>query len=263
MIRHFGGTKRCVNADSTRAGDSNCRIPVRRKDGTIAKPIKRLEAELRVLVADADASFRRAIADLISAQPDMTVVAEVGDGERALALTRSLRPDQLDLVLMDIMLSRRNGISVAQHISATDPALPVVIVTASTSDDDLFDAVRAGAVGYLFKSIRPDAVIQALRDYARQGALPMSRVTAARVFEYFRTRQARPGPVAAAELMARLSARECEVLLLMSAGATDREIAGQLKIREHTVKQHVRHILQKAQARDRADVLTRLGRPSS
>jgi DNA-binding NarL/FixJ family response regulator len=216
-----------------------------------------------VLVADADEPFRRVIADLINAQPDMCVVAEAADGEHAEWLTRSLRPNQLDLVVLDINLSRGNGISLAQQISAIDPALPVVILTASTSDNDLFDAVRAGAVGYLVKSIKPEAVVRALRDYCRKGAMPMSRVTAASVFDFFRKRRAPSNPTAASEVVASLSAREREVLVLMSAGATDRAIAEQLMIRERTVKQHVRRILQKVRARDRADALTRLRRPSS
>src|SRR5207245_7276978 len=108
----------------------------------------------------------------------MEVVGEAADGEQAVQLARRLRPHRLDLVLMDIEMPKLNGIGAMQQIVASDPELPVVMLTVSTQEHDLFGAMRAGAAGFLSKSLSPTALIRALRDFHRYGSLPMSRIMA-------------------------------------------------------------------------------------
>jgi DNA-binding NarL/FixJ family response regulator len=194
---------------------------------------------------------------VISAEPDMQVVGEAIDGEQAVWLAGCLRPERLDLVLLDITMPRLDGIQATQRINAADPTLPIVILTVSTLDRNLFDAMRAGAVGYLSKSLAPQALVRALRDFRREGALPMSRSMAAKVLAYFRGAESQARSVATAGIPG-LSPREHDVLALIATGAHDREIGQQLVIAERTVKKHVQQILRKLQARNRAEAVTRL-----
>ena len=103
---------------------------------------------MRILVADDHDAFRHALAEVIGVEADMEVVAEAADGEQAVWLARHLRPERLDLVLMDVQMPRLDGIRATELINAEDPTLPIVMLTVSTLDRNLFDAMRAGAVGY-------------------------------------------------------------------------------------------------------------------
>jgi DNA-binding NarL/FixJ family response regulator len=212
---------------------------------------------LRVLIADDDEPFRHALAEVINAEPEMEVVAEAVDGEQVVYLTRYLRPDRLDLVLLDIDMPRLDGILATRQLKATDPLLPIVILTASMLDEDVFEAMRAGAVGYLTKTLGPEALVRALRDFQCLDALPISGVTAHQVLGYLR--QPRDGalPVPRPNL-SKLSPREFEVLEMVAQGLYDREIAGQLVITERTVKKHVQNILRKLRARNRVEAVARL-----
>jgi DNA-binding NarL/FixJ family response regulator len=217
--------------------------------------------QLRVLVADDHGPFRHAIAEVISAEPDMQVVAEAADGEQAVWLARSLRPDRLDLVLMDIDMPQLDGIRATEQINVADPTLPIVVLTVSTLDRSLFDAVRAGAVGYLSKGLESSALIRALRDFHLDDALPMSRVMARKVLAYFQQQGRAELQSGAVETKSGLSPREHEVLELIARGAHDREIAEQLVISERTVKKHVQSILRKLHARNRAEAVARVREP--
>src|ERR1051326_2587460 len=123
---------------------------------------------LQVLIADDYAPYRHAIADVINAEPDMQVVAEASDGEQAVWLAQYLWPARLDLVLIDIEMPRLDGISAAARINQAIPNLPIVMLTVSVLDDNLFTAIRAGAIGYLSKDLAPAALIRALRDYTSE-----------------------------------------------------------------------------------------------
>jgi DNA-binding NarL/FixJ family response regulator len=214
---------------------------------------------LRILIADDHTLFRRGVREVIDEAEDMEVVAEAADGEQAVRLAAQLRPEGLDLVLMDIEMPKLDGIAATRRIAAADPTLPIVMLTVSTEERDLLAAVRAGAVGFLSKSLSSVALVRALRDFHRQGALPMSRVMASRVLGHLRSITESelahvPAETPTVEQMMpqSLTRRQQEVLDLIARGARDRDIAGQLQLTENTVKKHVKNILHKLGARNRA-----------
>jgi DNA-binding NarL/FixJ family response regulator len=221
------------------------------------EPEPQAQGPLRILLADDHEPFRRAMRGVIDRQEDMRIVAEAGDGAEAVRLSRSLRPDGLDVVLMDIDMPKLDGIKATQQITAADPDLPVVMLTVSTLDRDLFEAVRVGAIGFLSKGLSADAVVRALRSFHRYESLPLPRAMASKVLAYFQQRD-RPAPAAGG-----LSSREREVLELIARGARDREIATILVVSEGTVKKHVQNILRKLHARNRAEAVARLGSPGA
>jgi two-component system NarL family response regulator len=211
---------------------------------------------LRILIVDDHAFFRRGIREIINDEEDMRVVEEASDGEQAIQRVQELRPDNLDLVLMDIDMPRLDGISATECIARDDPDLPIIMLTVSTLDRDLFEAVRVGAVGFLSKSLSPDALIRALRGFHLGESLPMSPSMAQKVLGYFQ--QAPPGRAEPDLGEATLTPREREVLELIARGSRDREIAETLVITESTVKKHVQNILRKLHARNRAEAVARL-----
>jgi DNA-binding NarL/FixJ family response regulator len=221
---------------------------------------------LRILLVDDHALFRRGIREVIDAEEDMRVVAEAADGQEAVRRAAELRPDHLDVVLMDLDMPHLDGIATTQRLLASDPDLSVVILTVSTQDRDLFDAARLGAVGFLSKRLSGPAIVRALRDFRREGALPMSRTMAAKLLAHLR--QAAAGGEQRSAVAAspegpdtdQLTHREREVLELLATGARDREIAEQLTVAENTVKRHVQSILHKLGARSRTEVVARLRR---
>ena len=226
---------------------------------TSIEPERLPEGPLRILLADDHEPFRRAMRGVIDSQDDMQIVAEAADGAEAVRVSRGLRPDGLDMVLMDIDMPRLDGIKATQQITASDPDLPVVMLTVSTLDRDLFEAVRVGAIGFLSKGLSADAVVRALRSFHRYESLPLPRAMASKVLAYFQQRQdgSKPAPAPGSGL----SSREMEVLELIARGARDREIAAILVVSEGTVKKHVQNILRKLHARNRAEAVARL-RPS-
>jgi two-component system NarL family response regulator len=222
---------------------------------------------LRVLIADDHAFFRRGLREVLDDERDMAVVAEAADGAEAVRQARALRPGGLDLVLMDIDMPSMDGITATARLVAEDPELPVVMLTVSTLDRDLFEAVRVGAVGFLSKSLSPEALVRALRRFRQDEALPMSRSMATKVLAYFQqaARTAPSAPTGAAGAVQPLAAevtltpREREVLEQIARGARDREVAAALIVTESTVKKHVQNILRKLHARNRAEAVARLG----
>ncbi len=184
-------------------------------------------------------------------QPDFQVVAEASDGAEAARLARTLRPGGLDLVIMDIEMPVQDGIAATAEITANDPDLPVIMLTVSSLDVDLFGALRAGAVGFLSKHLTPVVVVRTLRDFQQNGSLPMSRQMAAKMLGYLRPR-GRSDPLVSLEREG-LTQREGQVLAMIAAGAHDREIAAALQVAETTIKTHVQHVLRKLHARNRAE----------
>jgi two-component system NarL family response regulator len=175
-------------------------------------------------------------------------------------MVRELRPHGLDLLLMDIDMPVLDGISATAQITAEYPEISVVMMSVSTLDRDLFEALRVGAVGFLSKSLSPDALVRALRGFKRGESLPMSSHLAHKVLGYFKGAPAEPQPqsIETQQAETSLTPREQEVLELIAQGARDREIAERLIVTESTVKKHVQNILRKLHARNRVEAVARL-----
>lgn len=201
---------------------------------------------MRVLLADDHALFRAGIASLLRAW-GMDVVGQAADGIEAIELCRRLRPE---LVLMDIGMSPCNGLEATRVIRTELPETKVIIVTVSEDDQDLFEAVKSGAEGYLLKDMSENELERTLRAL-EAGEPALSPGLAAKLLDEF-GRLAREGP---AKDEGELSAREREVLQLVAEGATNREVAGKLYLSEHTVNFHMRNILQKLHLRNRAQAV--------
>ena len=212
---------------------------------------------LRVLIADDHEGFRHELRDTLARQPDIQVVADESNGADAVHRVRTLRLNGLDLVLMDIDMPIMNGIDATAEIVATDPSLPIIILTVSTLDRDLFAGVRSGAVGFLNKNLSLALLMRTLRDFRHNGSLPMSRVMASKALAHLQHQQTTRA-TSQASLTTSLTWREREVLSRIACGAHDREIAAALVVAETTIKTHVRHILCKVGARNRAEAVARL-----
>lgn len=202
---------------------------------------------LKVLVADDQAMVRAALVALLTAQPDITVVAEAANGADAVALAHELAPE---IVLMDVRMPVMDGLEATRRIitGASASAPRVVILTTYDLDEYVYDALRAGACGFLLKHAPPEELLLGVRAAAEGGALVSPAVTK-RLIEAFTTRpptSARP-PAA----LARLTVREREVFDLVVTGRTNTEIARALCVAETTVKTHLGHALDKLDLRDR------------
>lgn len=200
---------------------------------------------LRILLVDDHDLFRKGIARLIDSQPDFEVVGEARDGRDAVEQARRLGPD---VVLMDIEMPNWNGTEATRRIRSDVPRTNVVMLTVSDDDHNLFAAIRAGATGYLLKSVKPEELFRRLRGVSR-GEAAISPLLASRILrEFARLDQSAPLP----QTIEGLSPRETEVLGLVTKGLTNKQIGGQLHIAENTVKNHLRNILNKLHLNNRA-----------
>ncbi|MBD3914243.1 response regulator [Nocardioides hwasunensis] len=204
---------------------------------------------LRVLLVDDHAMVRSGFAMVLSVEDDIEVVGEAADGLQAIEMARVTRPD---VVLMDVQMPRMDGIEATRHLVADDLG-HVVIVTTFDRDDYLFDALQAGASGFLLKNAGPEQLLDAVRAAGRGHALLAPEVTR-RVIGRMAGEDAptdRPEP---AEL-AHLTAREREVLVMLGRGLSNAEIAADLVLGEATVKTHVSNVLAKLHLRDRVQAV--------
>ncbi|MFQ5657502.1 MAG: response regulator [Candidatus Methylomirabilales bacterium] len=200
---------------------------------------------IRVLLVDDHALLRTGVAGLLKMGPDFEVVGQVQDGEEALKKAKELMPD---LVLMDIYMPGMGGIEATRQIKQVLPYVKIVMLSVSDKDEDLFDAIKAGAHGYLNKKIEPEEFLRVLRGVFR-GEAPVSGFTATKILDEF-ARVARLDPERA-HAQGKLSPREREVLELLTSGATNKEIASSLGIAENTVKNHLKNILEKLHLENR------------
>jgi DNA-binding NarL/FixJ family response regulator len=203
---------------------------------------------IRVMIVDDHPLVRAAVRQAIGA-PDIEVVSEASSAEEALELAPEVRPDVL---LLDITLPGLNGIHLVRELAPRLPDTRIIMLTVSSDDRDVADAILFGAVGYLTKDLTPEALVRAVRG-AHAGELAMSRRLAAGLVKRLvaRARNARPTP--ADRAIGRLSIREEEVVRLIADGMTDREIADALGISSRTVATHVSSILHKYGVRNRAE----------
>jgi DNA-binding NarL/FixJ family response regulator len=208
------------------------------------------DEQIRVLVVDDHALFRRGLDIVLAQEPDLQVVGEAGDGAEALELARELTPD---IVLMDIRMPRSGGIDACSAIKEVVPSTKIIMLTISDDEADLYEAIKAGASGYLLKEISIDEVASAVRA-VHGGQSLISPAMASKLLTEFASmikrgdeREQVPAP--------RLTDRELEVLKLVARGMNNRDIAKMLFISENTVKNHVRNILEKLQLHSRMEAV--------
>ena len=207
---------------------------------------------IRVLLADDQALLRGAFKVLLASEPDMEVVGEAADGQEAIQQVQSLRPD---VVLMDIRMPHLDGLGATRAI-AGDPGLAatrVLVLTTFEADEYVFEAIRAGASGFLLKECEPSELLQAIRIVARGEALLAPSVTR-KLIAAFASQPVRK-PVGGAEGLAELTDREREVMALVAGGRSNDEIAEALVITPATAKTHVSRAMAKLGARDRAQLV--------
>src|SRR5258705_828032 len=205
------------------------------------------EAPIRVLLADPHALFRRGVRLVLEDEADIVVVGETGDGQEAVDCIVELAPD---VVLIDVRMPGVSGIDVTRRVRAVVPSVNVAMLTVSEDDDDLFAAVRAGAIGYLLREVSIEELPEAVRAVARGHSL-ISPAMASRLLGEFNALSRRVEEQRGAA--PRLSDRELQVLRLVARGLSNKDIASELVIAENTVKNHVRNILEKLQLRSRME----------
>jgi DNA-binding NarL/FixJ family response regulator len=205
---------------------------------------------LRVLIADDDGLVRSGLRTILSTEPDIDVVGEAADGFEAVRRAAELDPD---VVLMDVRMPNLDGIQATRRIVERSCSRPrVLVVTTFEHDDYVFDALRAGASGFVLKRVQPEELAQAIRIVASGESLVFPALTRALV-ERHNVRLA-PGD-RRAELVASLTEREAEILRLVARGRSNQEIADELVVAVHTVKSHVAHVLAKLESRDRTQAV--------
>ena len=194
-----------------------------------------MSSRIRVLIADDHAILRKGIRALLGTEPDMEVVGETGDGLETVAQARALRPD---VILMDLMMPKMDGIEATRQITAEQPGVRILVLTSFAADDKVFPAIKAGALGYILKDSGPEELVQAIHQVHR-GQPSLEPAIALKVLHELShppQQPATPDP---------LTGRELQVLRLLAQAKTNREIADQLVITELTVRTHVSNILSK------------------
>jgi DNA-binding NarL/FixJ family response regulator len=200
---------------------------------------------IRLLIADDQELVRAGFAAILSAEADMEVVGEAGDGEAAVARARKLRPD---VVLMDVRMPAMDGLEATRRL-LDDPSPPrVLVLTTFDLDEYVYEAMKAGASGFLLKDVPRDQLVTGVRTVARGESLLAPRITR-RLIERFIAQA--PAELSKPRQLEALSERELEVLRLVAEGLSNEEIGGRLFVSRATVKTHVANVLMKLGVRDR------------
>jgi len=207
---------------------------------------------IRVLVADDQDIVRAGLRLMIDNAPDLTVVAEAATGAQAVRLAREARAD---VVLMDIRMPELDGLAATRQITSDEDlaGVRVLILTTFEVDEFVFEALRAGASGFLGKGARPEALIDAIRTVARGESLLSPAATRGLIARYLTLEEHSPAP--ASDILDVLTDREREIVTLVATGMSNAEIARHLTLSPLTVKTHVNHAMTKLGARDRAQVV--------
>ncbi|MDO8690589.1 MAG: response regulator transcription factor [Dehalococcoidia bacterium] len=201
---------------------------------------------LRILLVDDHILFREGIASLVASRPDMEVVGQAVDGLDAFQKAKDLRPD---LILMDIRMPNCDGLEATRRIKREWPEARIVILTVSEEDEDLFEAIKAGAQGYLLKNLRPAALFELIQGVSR-GEAPISPSLASKILKEFLQVTQKAAPPGLTEV--NLTDREKQILQYVAQGSSNKEIATDLFITEGTVKNHLHNILEKLHLHNRA-----------
>jgi DNA-binding NarL/FixJ family response regulator len=203
-------------------------------------PVPVSDEPIRVLIVDDHALFRRGLVMVLEQEKDIDLVGEAGDGAEAVNIAQDTMPD---VVLMDVRMPRRGGIEATSQIKAIAPHTKILMLTISDEEADLYDAIKAGASGYLLKEISIEEVANAIRQ-VHAGQSMISPSMASKLLTEFATMVKKTDEKPAAA-QPRLTEREMEVLRLVAKGRNNRDIAKELFISENTVKNHIRNILEK------------------
>jgi DNA-binding NarL/FixJ family response regulator len=208
-----------------------------------------MTVEISVVVVDDEPLIRSGLRAIIDAESDLTVVGEAADGAAVLPVVRRTRPD---VVLMDVRMPAVDGIRATRLLlDGLDPAPRVLVVTTFENDDYVYDALRAGASGFLLKRTPPDDIVQAIRTVVGSESLLFPEAIRALAMAYVRDQELPPIGLDHAQL----TEREQEVLRLMARGLSNAEIAGELVLGVQTIKTHVANTLAKLGARDRTQAV--------
>lgn len=204
---------------------------------------------LRVLVADDHPMFREGLRTLLASTPDTELVGEAGSGEEAVALAAETQPD---VVVMDVQMPGVDGIEATRRIARDSPSVGVLVVTMFEDDGTVFQAMRAGARGYLLKGANYAEMLRAIRAVGNGEAI-FSPAVAVRLVNYFSDIR----PASMPDVFPELSNREREILDLLAGGLKNPEISARLYLSPKTVRNHVSNILHKLQAADRTEAIIR------
>jgi DNA-binding NarL/FixJ family response regulator len=208
------------------------------------------QAEIKILLVDDHPLIRRGLGSVIKDTPGMAVVGEAMDGMQGIKRARDLSPD---LVLMDIFMPTMNGVEATAVILKNHPWMKVMMLTISDSEEDLYNAIKAGASGYLLKNVRPDDLVDAIRQVVEGGAIITPNLAPRIINDLVEEKADEQSPTS-------LTQREREVLELVSAGMSNREIANKLFVSENTVKTHLRNVMDKYHFKNRAEAAAYIAR---
>ena len=236
--------------EDSKVVDTEIKTDERRKGGD-----RRAGGKTRVVIVDGPTLFRRGVRNILELEGDMEVIGEAGNGREAIALVEELTPD---VILMDVGLPAPNGIETTQRIKRELPHTGVIVLASNDDEDQLFEAIKAGAAAYVLKDIDPTDLIAIIRrvrsgEYLINDKVFAKPAVASRVLKEFR--ELAVYGAEAQPIFAPLSPREVEILQLIAEGRSNTEIAERLYLSNATVKTHVNHIFQKTGARDRAQAI--------